>query len=107
MSAEGGGRRGTGPFARGVALLVAIGCFGAIAWTARERPAEPVRPNATAAAPAPAATLARPQPAAAAEAGQDACRARKEAEIAAIRAQGELTAERRMRIRQIEARACE
>lgn len=95
---------GTGPLARGVALLVAVGCFAAIAWSARERPAEPTRPPAATPVPQ-AATIAAP--AGATPAAADACRAAKEAEIAAIRGQGELTAERRMRIRQIEARACE
>lgn len=94
----------TSPLARGLALVVAVGCFAAIAWSARERPAEPARPPAPATA-QPALLPATPsRPAAAAV---DACRARKEAEIEAIRAAGELTAERRMRIRQIEARACE
>jgi hypothetical protein len=88
---------------RGAALLVAAGCFAAIAWSARQPPEQPSRPPTAALQPAPA-PLARPQPTSAAA---DACAARKEAEIAAIRAQGELTAERRMRIRQIEARACD
>lgn len=95
---------GTGLLARGLAFLLAVGCFAAIAWSARERPVEPARPPAATAVPQ-AATIAAPvrsNPAAA-----DVCRAAKEAEIAAIRAQGELTAERRMRIRQIEARSCE
>lgn len=89
---------------RGAALLVAVGCFAAIAWSARQAPEPATRPPAAAVQPQPAAALARPQPTSAAV---DACAARKEAEIAAIRAQGELTAERRMRIRQIEARVCE
>jgi len=89
---------------RGAALLVAAGCFAAIAWSARQAPEQPSRPQGAAVQPQPAAALVRPQPSSAAV---DACAARKEAEIAAIRAQGELTAERRMRIRQIEARACD
>jgi hypothetical protein len=93
------------PLARGLALLVAAGCFAAIVWSARERPEGPMRPPAAAAgAPPAAAALARPAPAAG---GEAACRERKRAEIAAIEATGSLGAEQRMRIRQIEARACE
>jgi len=90
---------------RGLALLLALGCFSAIAWSVREseRPAEVPRPAPLAERPQPAAAPARPRSAA----PDDSCRAQKEREIEAIRAQGELTAERRMRIRQIEARACE
>lgn len=90
---------------RATALVVAAGCFGLIAWSVRERPEPPSRPPALAAPPqSEAAALVRAQPTAAV---RDACTAQKETEIAAIRAQGEITAERRMRIRQIEARACE
>ncbi len=90
---------------RGLALVVAIGCFGAIAWSARQEPSPPVRPGPSVDRPRPAAAAAaRPNaPATTAE----ACRERKRVEIEALLAQGELTAERRMRIRQIEARPCE
>jgi|DewCreStandDraft_4_1066084.scaffolds.fasta_scaffold00812_58 hypothetical protein len=104
MSGPAGRSGGTGPVARAVALLVAAGCFGAIAWSARERPTELVRPPSPSEPPAAAAIAA---PARSSPIGADACRAAKEAEIAAIRTEGELTAERRMRIRQVEARACE
>lgn len=90
---------------RATALLVAAGCFGLIAWSVREQPEPPSRPAALAGrAQSEAPALVRVQ---ATAAGRDACAAQKEAEIAAIRAQGEINAERRMRIRQIEARACE
>ncbi|MCS6878323.1 MAG: hypothetical protein RMK73_10350 [Geminicoccaceae bacterium] len=86
---------------RVVALLLAAGCFGAIAWSARER-SEPPSPVPSSVGEK-RATFVQPSPAPSA---REACLAQKEAEIAAIRAQGELDAERRMRIRQIEARAC-
>lgn len=98
-------RAASGPLARGLALLIALGCFAAIAWTARDRPGEPARPPAAANAAPPAAALLPARPAAAGAA--EACLERKRAEIAALQAEGELTAERRMRIRQIEARGCE
>lgn len=86
---------------RGIALMLAVGCFAAIAWSLREAPETPSRPQSLVGASQ--ADLVRPAPAPAA---REACLAQKEAEIAALRAQGE-NAERRMRIRQIEARPCD
>lgn len=104
MSGPARRRRPALPLARGLSALIALGCFAAIAWSARERSPAPLPSPAAAVAARPTAAPVRP---ALTPAEADACRARKQAEIAAVEARGPVGAEQRMRIRQIEARSCE
>lgn len=105
MSGPASGRGAALGLARGLALLVAVGCFGAIAWQVRERPDPPAAPPG-ATAPAAAARLVRPAPAAAV-ADRAGCLERRKAEIDGLRAKGEIDAERAMMLRQAAARQCE